>query len=75
MLKKFKDFKVLVALRMFAILMALSLVVASRSFATGLDLTGVTFDMTPINAYALVIISALAVMWVIRKAIKTTNKS
>lgn len=43
--------------------------------AAVLDLSGVTFDTAPIEAYALVIIGALAVMWVIRKAIKTTNRS
>lgn len=56
--------------------MVLSLLVvyASSAFATGgLDLSGVTLDTSPIFAIALVIITAIAGIWAIKKVIRLVS--
>lgn len=47
---------------------------ASSSFAA-VDLTGITLDTTTPETLAATIIGGLAVMWGIRKVIKTINRS
>lgn len=51
------------------------LFVAGQAHAAALDLSTVTVDTAPVFTLAVTIITALAAMWVIRKAVKLTNKS
>jgi prophage maintenance system killer protein len=56
------------------LLVFLSLV--GQAFAvSALDLSTVTVDTAPVFVLAVTIITALAAVWVIRKAIKLTNRS
>jgi hypothetical protein len=56
------------------LLVFLSLV--GQAFAvSALDLSLVTVDTAPVFVLAVTIITALAAVWVIRKAIKLTNRS
>jgi len=50
------------------------LLCSSPAFAA-LDVTDVTVDTAPVFALAVTILTALGSIWVIRKAIKTVNKS
>ncbi len=55
---------------------ALSFVLgASVAFATGLDLTGVVIDTTPVFSMATIVITAIAAIWAIKKVIKLGNRS
>lgn len=61
-------------MKVFLLLVGL-LLVGSQAHAAALDLSTVTFDISVIQTYAIAILTALAAMWMIRKAVKTTNKS
>jgi len=54
---------------------ALLVGLASSAFATGLDLTGISVDTGPVFSMALVVITAIAAIWAIKKVIKLGNKS
>ena len=50
------------------------LLAATNSFAA-LDLTGISADLTDVNAVMGIVIVGLFAMWGFRKVIKTTNRS
>jgi len=53
-----------------------SMFVAVSAYATPwIDVSSIDVDTAPVATLGLTIITALAAMWVLRKLIKTTNKS
>ena len=61
--------------KVLGMLVALVLFASEAFAASALDLSAVTVDTAPVFTLAVTIITALAAMWVIRKAVKLTNKS
>lgn len=59
---------------LFSLVVALVLAVYEQAEAV-FDLTGVTIDTAPIFALALIVITAIAAIWCIRKLVKLGNKS
>ena len=64
------------ALRLFSFFV-MFLLVGSSAFAegTGLDLSSITIDTTPIFQLAGAIVAAIASIWAIKKVIKLGNRS
>lgn len=63
---------------LFVLMMVMALVsFIDKAFATAPDIpmTGVTLPISSITAWFLVIAAGLAIIWGIRKLIKTTNRS
>jgi hypothetical protein len=57
---------------------AVAMIILSYSktaLATGLVLTDVTVDVEPVFAMALIVITAIAAIWAIKKVIKLGNRS
>lgn len=57
------------------LLVAMFVMVGTSAFATGLDLSTVTVDTSPVFAMALIVITALAAIWAVKKVIRLSNRS
>ena len=58
----------------FVALALLTFVIGGNAYAA-VDLTGVTFDLTTVEAVVALALVGLTAMWGIRKVIKTVNRS
>lgn len=61
--------------RLFWSLVILLVPLSVSAYAAGLDLSGVSVDTTPVFSLALIVITAIAGIWAIKKVIRLGNRS